>query len=151
MSENNNMEAETIASLALQIAEGQAGVKTMSAAEVVAFANEVTNNLRDVCGESDNTKLQHQQPATDPAHSIRLRTIVCLECGQAFKMLTIRHLHDHGLTAETYKKKWGIDKHVALTCKELGRKRRKMAAQTRPWLHTEKNRKSSGLDQTSPE
>lgn len=61
-------------------------------------------------------------PATDPKRSIRKNEIVCLECGQAFKMLT-KHLKSHGMTAREYRKKYGFTSRQSLCAKALSDER----------------------------
>ena len=54
----------------------------------------------------------------DPKRSIRENDIVCLECGQAFKMLP-KHLKSHGMTAREYRKKYGFSSRQSLWAKAL--------------------------------
>jgi predicted transcriptional regulator len=61
-------------------------------------------------------------PAIDPERSIRKNDIVCLECGQAFKMLT-KHLKSHGMTAREYRKKYGFASRQSLCAKALSDER----------------------------
>jgi len=43
-----------------------------------------------------------------PEKSILRNKIVCLECGQSFKLLSPKHLASHGLTGKEYRKKYGF-------------------------------------------
>lgn len=61
-------------------------------------------------------------PAMDPKRSIRKNDIVCLECGQAFKMLT-KHLKSHNMTARDYRKKYGFTSRQSLCAKALSDER----------------------------
>lgn len=61
-------------------------------------------------------------PAIDPKRSIRKNDIVCLECGQSFKMLT-KHLKSHGMTAREYRKKHGFASRQSLCAKALSDER----------------------------
>ena len=49
-----------------------------------------------------------QSPPGDWRKSITKYSITCLECGHAFKQLSIRHLRQHGLDARSYRTKYGI-------------------------------------------
>ena len=69
----------------------------------------------------------------DPKRSIGESYVTCLECGKKFKVMTIRHLKTHGLTAREYKAKWGLKKDVSLTAKGLVRMRRKKMQEMRLW------------------
>ena len=80
---------------------------------------------------------QHQQPAADPKKAIREKSIVCLECGKSFKVITKKHLEKHGLTPEEYKAKWGYKKNQSLVCKALARERRKKMQSMELWKKRE--------------
>jgi predicted transcriptional regulator len=43
-----------------------------------------------------------------PLATLQRAQVICLECGQAHRLLSSRHLVLHGLTAKDYKKKWDI-------------------------------------------
>jgi len=62
-------------------------------------------------------------PAMDPKKSIQKNKVVCLECGQEFKMLSPKHLRSHGLTAKEYRKKYGFSARQPLCAKALSEKR----------------------------
>ena len=64
---------------------------------------------------------------------MRETCVVCLECGAKFKMLTKRHLAEHGLTPAEYKAKWGLKKSVSLACKSLQRMRRQKMQDMQLW------------------
>ena len=64
-------------------------------------------------------------PAIDSKKAVRERSIICLESGKSFKILTKKHLAKFGLTPDTYREKWGYPKGMPLVCKELQRERRK--------------------------
>jgi predicted transcriptional regulator len=74
-----------------------------------------------------------QEPAVDPKKAIKEKSIVCLECGKAFKILTKKHLGTHDLTPEDYRAKWGYPKRSALVCKSLQRERRKKMKDMKLW------------------
>ncbi|SHJ72593.1 transcriptional regulator, MucR family [Desulfatibacillum alkenivorans DSM 16219] len=62
-----------------------------------------------------------------PLRSIRQKSVVCLECGAEFKMLTNKHLEQHGMTANEYRAKYGMKKRQPLSCKSLSADRAKVA------------------------
>ncbi len=68
----------------------------------------------------------------------RDNAIICLECQNAFKMLTRKHMMSHGLTPAEYREKWGYAKNAPLVCKSLQRQRRKKMKDMKLW---EKRRK----------
>lgn len=114
---------------ALEIARAQAGVRPMTASEVAAYVNEVAQALKNSFeGECADTA-----PDIDPKRSLGESYVTCLECKKKFKVLTIRHLKTHGLTAKEYKAKWGLRKDVSLAAKGLIRLRRKKMQEMRLW------------------
>lgn len=72
--------------------------------------------------ESGTEATSEPAPAMDPKRSIRKNDIVCLECGQAFKMLT-KHLKSHNMTAREYRKKYGFPSRQSLCAKALSDER----------------------------
>ena len=88
------------------------------------FRDEVTKNhqllmeLQSGCGAED----KGNKPDIDPKRSICKNNIVCLECGQSFKMLT-KHLKSHDMTAREYRKKYGFSSRQSLCAKALSDER----------------------------
>ncbi|MEW6289167.1 MAG: MucR family transcriptional regulator [Thermodesulfobacteriota bacterium] len=60
-----------------------------------------------------------------PEKSILRNKIVCLECGQSFKLLSPKHLASHGLTGKEYRKKYGFPLRQPLCAKALSERRKK--------------------------
>ncbi len=60
----------------------------------------------------------------DPKKAILEKAVVCLECGKKFKVLTTKHLAQHGLTPEEYMEKWGFKKTQSLIANGLARQRK---------------------------
>ena len=117
---------------ALSITCAQAGVRVMTAQEIVQYAKEVAQGIRQMQGDAASLS-GAVDPAVDPRDAVRESTVVCLECGAKFKMLTKRHLAQHGLTPEEYKAKWGLKKGTPLACKSLQRMRRKKMQDMQLW------------------
>ena len=55
--------------------------------------------------------------------SIQKNKIICLECGQEFKMLSPKHLKSHELTSKEYREKFGFSAQQPLCAKALSEKR----------------------------
>ncbi len=130
---------------ALSITRAQAGVRSMTAQEIIQYAREVAQGIRqmqDGAGDS----LGAAAPAVDPRDAVREGSVVCLECGMKFKMLTKRHLAQHGLTPEEYKLKWGLKKGASLACKSLQRMRRKKMQDMRLWNRRKDFKGGSGRE-----
>ena len=69
------------------------------------------------------TEAEATSPVVDPKKSIQKNKIVCLECGQEFKMLSPKHLKSHGLDSKVYRKKYGFSARQPLCAKALSEKR----------------------------
>jgi predicted transcriptional regulator len=74
-----------------------------------------------------------QSPPGDWRKSITKYSITCLECGHAFKQLSIRHLRQHGLDARSYRTKYEIPRSKPLAARETTARRRQVVQETRPW------------------
>lgn len=55
----------------------------------------------------------------DPIDSIQTNQIVCLECGEAFSILTEIHLDVHDLTSDEYRRKYGFKPNQRLAARML--------------------------------
>jgi predicted transcriptional regulator len=122
---------------ALEIAKAQASVRTMTEEEILTMVQKLAVNLSRIAGEGSLADLD-DAPATDPKKAIREKSILCLECGKSFKVLTKRHLASHDLTAAEYKEKWGYPKKTTLVCKGLARERRKKMGEMKLWERRKK-------------
>ena len=65
--------------------------------------------------------------------SITKYAITCLECGHAFKQLSIRHLRTHGLDARSYRTKYAVPRVQPLAARATTERRRQITQETRPW------------------
>jgi predicted transcriptional regulator len=93
--------------------------------------------LYDLSRQEITQKRKRQENATPPEALAALRQrpwetlqrsqVICLECGQAHRLLSSRHLVLHGLTAKAYKKKWGIPLGRPLSAQSLTQRRRHKA------------------------
>ena len=74
-----------------------------------------------------------QPPTVDWRTSITRHAVTCLECGQTFRQLTIRHLRLHGLDPRSYRVKYGIPRLQSLVSWKTSTRRRQVVRATRPW------------------
>jgi predicted transcriptional regulator len=74
-----------------------------------------------------------QPPPGDWRKSITKHAVTCLECGDSFKQLSIRHLRTHGLDARSYRTKYGIPQSQPLAARETIARRRQVVREARPW------------------
>ena len=126
---------------ALEIVKAQASVRNMTEEEITSMVQSLSQQLK---GIMEGEKVQQgeekpQEPAVDPKKAIREKAVVCLECGKKFKVLSKKHLAQHGLTPEEYKEKWGYKKNQSLIAKELARQRKQKMQEMQLW----KRRKTS--------
>ena len=63
--------------------------------------------------------------ALSPEKSLQKNKVICLECGQEFKMLSPKHLKSHDLTSREYRVKYGFSLRQPLCAKSLSEKRKK--------------------------
>ena len=72
-------------------------------------------------------------PPVDWRKSITRHAVTCLECGQSFKQLSIRHLRQHGHDARSYRTKYEIPQSQPLAARVTTARRRQVVQETRPW------------------
>jgi predicted transcriptional regulator len=125
---------DTYLSLALDIVKAQAKVRIMTQEEITAMVNSLSTCIKEIdAAESPATIQEGPRAILDAKKAIRERSIICMESGKAFKVLTRRHLAKFGLTPEQYREKWGYPKGLPLVCKGLQRERRKKMREMRLW------------------
>jgi predicted transcriptional regulator len=116
---------------ALEIVKAQASVRNMTDEEITSMVKRLANGIKEI---SEGVAADSSQaPAMDPKKAIKEKSVTCLECGKAFKVITKKHLASHGLTPEEYKEKYGFKKNTPLVCKSLQRDRRKKMKDMRLW------------------
>ena len=121
---------------ALEIVKAQASVRNMNEEEITSMVRRLAEDIRSIVAAGSATIPADEPaagPAVDPKKAVRERSIICLESGKAFKILTKKHLSKFGLTPETYREKWGYPKKMPLVCKELQRERRKKMKEMKLW------------------
>ncbi|MEF2144593.1 MAG: MucR family transcriptional regulator [Desulfovibrionaceae bacterium] len=117
---------------ALEIVRAQASVRTMTEEEITSMVQNLASGIKTII-EGGEVATEKAEPATDPKKAIREKSIICLESGKAFKVLTKRHLAKFGLTPDEYREKWGYAKKTPLVCKSLQRERRKKMKDMKLW------------------
>jgi predicted transcriptional regulator len=118
---------------ALDIVKAQATVRTMTEEEILSMVGSLCKGIRSISESSTDEEDVAAVPTTDPKKAIREKSIICLESGKSFKVLTKRHLAKFGLTPDEYREKWGYAKKLPLVCKELQRQRRKKMKDMKLW------------------
>lgn len=118
---------------ALDIVKAQATVRTMTEDEILSMVRSLCKGIRSIGESTTDDEDVAAIPATDPKKAIREKSIICLESGKTFKVLTKRHLAKFGLTPDEYRAKWGYAKKLPLVCKELQRQRRNKMKDMKLW------------------
>ncbi len=72
--------------------------------------------------------------SVDWKSSITRHSIRCLECGETFKQLSLRHLRVHELDPRSYRVKYNIPRTQPLSARDVTARRRELAQQIQPWL-----------------
>lgn len=121
---------------ALEIVKAQASVRNMTEEEITSMVRRLADDIRGIVAAGTTAatpEAEAQAPAVDPKKAVRERSIICLESGKSFKILTKKHLGKFGLTPDAYREKWGYPKNMPLVCKELQRERRKKMKEMKLW------------------
>ena len=87
---------------ASEIVKAQAGLREMTEDEMTSMVGALVAKFQGVDSEEESQP-QGQEPAVDPAKSIKDKSIYCIECGKRARMLSKKHLESHGLTPEQYR------------------------------------------------
>lgn len=116
---------------AIELVKAQSSVRVMQEEEIVTMIRALAASLRKL--EDHENADEEEAQATSPARSIKEKSITCLECGKSFKLITRKHLAQHGLDADSYRRKWGIKSGTPLVCKSIQRVRRKKMKDMRLW------------------
>lgn len=121
---------------AIELVKAQASVRVLSEDEMGEMIASLAGKLKKldcVVEEHEECCAAAETPAMDAKRSIKEKSIVCLECGKTFKVITKKHLAMHQLDPASYREKWGLKKGTPLTCKELQRTRRQKMKDMKLW------------------
>ena len=122
---------------ALELVKAQASVRVMGEDEIMAMVQKLSKDLRSI----DEGEVVAEGAEADPSEAkkaIKEKTISCMECGRAFKIITKKHLALHGLTPIEYREKWGYKRNTPLACKSLQRERRRNMQEMKLWERRKK-------------
>ncbi len=124
--------SKTLVEMAAEIVQAQAASKEMSPEEVTLALQTTFSTLSSL--QKDEARLASSLEGGGPSgspidlppeKSIQRNKIICLECGQEFKMLSPKHLRSHGLTGREYRRKYGFSLRQPLCAKSLSDRRKK--------------------------
>jgi len=128
--------SKTLVEMAAEIIQAQSGSKNMTSEEIAQALQTTFKTLTalqaEECKINSATEagvqglgLEEKQAAIAPEKSIQRNKIICLECGQEFKMLSPKHLRSHDLTGREYRQKYGFSLRQPLCAKGLSDRRKK--------------------------
>jgi len=126
--------AKTLVEMAADIIQSQCGSTAMTTEEIASSLQSTFKILQDL--QSAETISSQESLAetgmktkpgltSSPEKSLQKNKVICLECGQEFKMLSPKHLRSHGLTSREYRVKYGFSLRQPLCAKSLSDKRKK--------------------------
>ena len=123
--------SKSLVEMAAAIVQSQSTSKGMSTEEVTFALQSTFKALQEL--QADEIKNAAEggsleggtAPAISPEKSIQKNKIICLECGQEFRMLSPKHLKSHGLTGREYRSKHGFSLRQPLCAKSLSDRRKK--------------------------
>jgi predicted transcriptional regulator len=120
--------SKSLVEMTAEIIQSQIGGKDMSIEDVKIALNDTYQTLKGLQdAELSGQAVQGEpsKPFMEPKRSIQKNKVICLECGQEFKMLSPKHLKSHGLTSKEYRKKYGFTARQPLCAKALSERRSK--------------------------
>ena len=120
--------SKSLVEMTAEIVQAQIGTTDMSGNDIKNALNETFQTLKSLQdAESSGQPIDQaeEKPAISPERSIQRNKVICLECGQSFKMLSPKHLKGHDLTPREYRKKHGFSLRQPLCAKSLSEKRSK--------------------------
>ena len=123
---------KSIVEIAADIVQSQCSGQNMSTEEITAALQNTFNALQSMqTAETNSVNAGDVETGTgkkvdiDPRKSILKNKIICLECGQSFKILSSKHLSTHGLNGKSYRQKYGFSARQPLCSKALTEQRKK--------------------------
>jgi predicted transcriptional regulator len=126
--------SKSLVEMAAAIVQSQSASKGMSTEEVTFALQSTFKALQELL--NDEVKMTQASaeglagdtesaPGITAEKSIQKNKIICLECGQEFRMLSPKHLRSHGLTGREYRTKHGFSLRQPLCAKSLSDRRKK--------------------------
>jgi len=129
-----NTMGKTLVEMAADIIQSQCSSTAMTTEDIGLSLQNTFKTLQDL-QSAENQAAQEggaepgsqARPGLDltPEKSLQKNKVICLECGQEFKMLSPKHLKSHGLTSREYRVKYGFSLRQPLCAKSLSDKRKK--------------------------
>jgi len=131
--------SQTLVEMAKDLVMAQIEAQRLSPEEMHTALQQTYASLKALQAQEDangNGAVAPPETLPEPVNwkkSITKHTVICLECDQSFKQLSVRHLKDHGLDGRSYREKYGIPRTQPLAAKETTLQRKQIVQRTRPW------------------
>lgn len=131
--------SQTLLEMAKDLVRAQIQAKTLPPDDMHQALQQTYASLVALKAQEDaNGSVTIATPETPPAlvnwrKSVTKHMVTCLECGQSFKQLSVRHLKDHGLDGKAYRSKYSIPRTQPLAAKETTSRRKEIVQRSRPW------------------
>jgi predicted transcriptional regulator len=129
---------KSIVEMAADIVQSQCSTKNMTTDEITFSLQNTFKALQSLQSEETCAGQAGGSPGIAPAAEETLKTalpttdksiqknkIVCLECGEEFRMLSPKHLRSHDLTGRQYREKHGFSLRQPLCARALSDRRKK--------------------------
>lgn len=122
---------KSLVEMAADIVQAQSSAKSMTQDEIAVALQTTYRTLQALQMNEQSGAVEEQAkgatavPDLTPDKSIQKNKIICLECGQEFKMLSPKHLASHDLTGRQYRQKYGLKLRQPLCAKALSASRKK--------------------------
>lgn len=121
---------KSLVEMAADIVQAQSAARSMTQEEIAAALQSTFRTLQSLQVNEQDTSGEEQAKVTaatdlSPDKSIQKNKIICLECGQEFKMLSPKHLASHNLDGRQYRQKYGLKLRQPLCAKALSASRKK--------------------------
>jgi len=119
--------SKSLVEMTAELVQSQISGADMTTEEIKAALNETYQTLQSLQSAeiSGQNTAEETKPVMEPKRSIQKNKVICLECGQEFKMLSPKHLRSHDLTSKEYRKKYGFSARQPLCAKSLSERRSK--------------------------
>src|SRR5215471_18275292 len=134
--------SQTLLAMAKDLILAQIQAHKLSPEEMHAALQHIYSSLQALKTQEDThgsvpVATPHIAPKpVDWRKSLTKYAVTCLECGQSYKQLSVRHLKEHGLDGRSYRVKYGIPRTQPLSAKETTAIRKEIVQRSRPWEKT---------------
>ncbi len=130
--------SQTILEMAKDLVTEQILEKRVSAEEMMPLLQRTHSTLKhlhhvEMTGSAATSQEGPAPVLADWKASIQKHAVTCMECGDTFKQLSLRHLSKHDLDPLSYRVKYGIPRTQPLAARANTAHRRALAQRIRPW------------------